>query len=117
MGIQWSLSPGDLARNLETVYLLKAREAVRRLLLHFAGVTEAYAKQHAPWTDRTSNARQSLFAVVDDLAGDVLALYLSHGMKYGKWLELANQGRYAIIMPTLEAHYPDIAAAMQELLR
>jgi hypothetical protein len=31
-------------------------------------------------------------------------------------LELANQGRFAILLPTLETHYPQILAALRRLV-
>jgi len=116
-GIVWTRGPSALGDALEKEYWRRATLAVKALLLHFAAQTEAHAKANAPWTDRTGNARQSLFAVVDELSSDVVALYLSHGMEYGKWLELCNQGRYAIILPTLEAYYPQISEAMRALFR
>ena len=30
-----------------------------------------------------------------------MTLYLSHGVEYGKWLELAHGGRFAIVGPTI----------------
>jgi hypothetical protein len=134
-GVVWRRGPSELARALETEYKRRAVLAVKAMLLHFAPQMEKQVKQApdaggAPWTDRTGNARQSLFAVVgkpaeagnavepiDELADDIVALYLSHGMEYGKWLELCNSGKYAVIMPTLEAYYPQISAAMRELFR
>jgi len=58
---------------------------------------EGYSKSHAPWTDRTSHARQSLHGGVD-IRGDQQVLYLSHGVEYGIWLELATAGT----MPSLD---------------
>ena len=91
-------------------------EAVYALVRYFEPVLENYAKAHRPWADRTGNARQTLFSV-SEMAGDVVRLYLSHGMEYGKWLELCNSGRYAIVMRTLEAHYGQVKRMLDRLLR
>jgi len=88
----------------------KVMEAIRAVAEYFAPVIEAYAKQNASWTDRTGNARQGLHGYVEDFSSDVVALYLSYGagIDYSIYLELAHNGRYAIIIPTFEAHYAEI---------
>ena len=91
-----------------------ARAAVKSMAEEWAPILETYAKQNRPWKDQTGNARQSLFAVVDQETGKT-TIYLSHGMPYGAELELKNQGRYAIILPTLEAHYARIQATYRRL--
>jgi len=118
-GIRWEpgRSPRDLAAAIQRDYgVSKHVAAAGSLATHFAGVLEAYAKANAPWHDRTSNARQTLFSVVD-VEKERVILYLSHGMEYGVFLELCNAGRYAIILPTLEAHYEQIKQAMKDLYR
>lgn len=62
----------------------------------------AYAQYNAPWTDRTGAAREGLYTDVFEEDGDIV-LELGHGVDYGIWLELIQDGRFAIIMPTLEA--------------
>lgn len=68
---------------------------------------EAYAKQNAPWSDITGSARAGLTADVS-IEDGMVTLTLSHGVDYGKWLELIQDGEFAIIMPTLEALGPEI---------
>lgn len=83
-------------------------QAVRQVAQYWQPVLERYAKDHAPWQDQTGNARQALHTWVETLAKDTVALYLAHGMDYGIYLETRFQGRYAVIAPTLEAHYRPI---------
>ena len=98
-----------------TTYQQKVMEAIRRIQLYWAAVFEQYAKENAPWTDRTANARQSLHTFVEDLAADTVALYLSHGMEYGLYLETRYAGAYAIIWPTIEAHIGAVRKMLQEV--
>jgi Bacteriophage HK97-gp10, putative tail-component len=70
---------------------------------------EDYAKQNAPWADRTGAARDGLTASVEEDGGEVV-LELAHTVEYGIWLETIQDGAYAIIMPTLEALGPEILA-------
>lgn len=74
----------------------------------WAPIIEADAKTNASWTDRTSNARQTLAAFAYKRTPTLWALVLRHWMTYGKWLELRWGGRYAIILPTLQLYYQPI---------
>lgn len=98
-----------------TRYKLRVRYAVLQVALYFQGVFENYAKEYAPWTDRTANARQSLHAFVEELADDAVRLYLAHGMDYGVYLETKYQGRYAILWPTIQAHLGQIRQMLNQI--
>jgi hypothetical protein len=62
---------------------------------------ENEAKRGAPWTDRTSNARNSIKGEAEADSNAVTA-YLSIGMYYGVFLELCNGGKYRIVLPTIQ---------------
>lgn len=68
---------------------------------------EAHARSNAPWSDITGRARNGLTARVYMEGGEVV-LELAHSVDYGYWLEVIQEGRFAVIMPTLEALGPDI---------
>lgn len=98
MAIEWN--DKVLARKLATM-----PERVDRYL---SGVvryhrpsTEAMAKRNAPWTDRTSNARNGLFANAVIEPKKRYAIVLAHSVPYGIWLEVRFSGRYAVILPTV----------------
>lgn len=59
------------------------------------------AKQSAPWTDRTGNARISIFGTTSSETNRIIG-YLGIGMPYGVYLELAHQGTYRVIWPTID---------------
>jgi hypothetical protein len=109
--VKWNGERAVVARM--AVYEKKVLEAVRGVADYFAPILEAYAKDHAPWTDETGNARQGLHGFVQELAKDVVAVYLAHGMDYGIHLERRWAGKYAIILPTLQAHYGEVAKMLQ----
>lgn len=96
-------------------YQRRIRQALVMVANYWKPVLEAYAKENAPWTDRTGNARQGLQAIVDDLSQDTVKLYLAHGMEYGLWLEIRWAGRYAAIWPTIQAHLTQIRQMLQEV--
>ena len=116
----------------------KVKAAVVAVAQFIGARMENYAKANAPWTDRTANARQGLFYAVDSAAGgevsgsanlggqeseaisaakDIVTLYLSHSMTYGKWLELCNAGEYAIILKTMEAHYGELKQMLDNIFK
>lgn len=68
---------------------------------------EAYAKENAPWDDRTGDARAGLITSVEEDGGFII-LELAHTVDYGVWLETIEDGSFAIIMPTLEALGPEV---------
>lgn len=64
--------------------------------------TVAFAKETAPWTDRTGNARSGLRAETEWVPKVSYSIFLFHTMPYGIWLEIRHAGRYAVIVPTLK---------------
>lgn len=64
---------------------------------------EAEMRNEAPWADRTGAARAGLTATTTQADG-VVSLVLSHGVSYGFWLEVIQNGRFAILGPTIERH-------------
>jgi hypothetical protein len=69
-----------------------------------------HAQTNAPWSDRTGDARAGLDVEVYE-EGGVVVLDLFHTMDYGLWLEIIQSGRFATIMPTLEALAAEVFAA------
>ena len=65
-----------------------------------AAHSTAYMKTNAPWTDRTTAARNGLHAVTSHGPGR-FELILAHAVTYGIWLEVCNSGKYQIILPSL----------------
>lgn len=93
-----------------------AHSGITALVEYFSDVAEGHMRRNAPWTDRTTNARNGLFAqAFTDPEQYVILLY--HTMPYGIWLEVRWSGRYAIILPTVETVGPQMMRQLQKLLR
>lgn len=85
----------------------KVRRMVDLHMQYWAPRAEAYMKNNAPWTDQTGNARNGLAArAFRD--GDNAGIVLYHQVPYGIWLEVKNDGEYAIIVPTIETVGPEV---------
>ena len=118
-GVRWETPPSALAQAVER-YGDRVLQAVAAVAQFAATQMQNDAKANAPWTDRTANARTGLFGTSEaDFARHVVTIYLSHGatIDYGLWLELANSGRHAVIMRTMEAHYGDLMSMLNEIFR
>jgi|LakMenEpi03Aug12_release.lakeMendotaPanAssembly.Ray.scaffolds.fasta_scaffold494891_2 hypothetical protein len=81
----------------------------------WAKETENKMRHEAHWTDRSGAARRGLFS---DHAreGNAIVARFGHTMEYGRFLELSHGGKYAIVMPTIQAKMPDLEARMAKLL-
>lgn len=77
--------------------------AVGQTVDYFTLRAESYMRENAPWTDRTGNARSTLHAEAFHEPPIRHGIVCSHGMPYGIWLEIANEGRFQIINPTIDA--------------
>jgi hypothetical protein len=140
-GFEWVVSPKVIAKGLEE-YGQKALVALQAVANYWGQSIQDEARQNAHWEDRTGNARGGLFFAVDGfglspLLGDVtpeakaemsdvavesgsndtLIITLAHTVFYGKFLELSNGGRYAIIMSTIEANLGSLERQVQDLFR
>ncbi|WP_291632206.1 hypothetical protein [Clostridium sp.] len=72
-----------------------------------AAKLESDAKENRKWVDRTSAARNRMTAKSEKKAFGY-RLTLAHGVDYGLWLELANEGNYAILDETIKKNTNDI---------
>jgi hypothetical protein len=90
-------------------------DAVTALMETYGARIKSAAQEGAPWTDRTSHARQGLSTQVDPM-GTAVKLTLFHTATYGIWLEVKWGGRYATIAPTLTAQFPGLMAALASLI-
>lgn len=78
----------------------RAAKAIKATLDFQAAKSETRMRTEAPWTDRTTNARNGLFAtVITKNPGSAWMLLLSHSVSYGIWLEVMNSGQYAAVRP------------------
>ena len=93
----------------------KIERGIVAAMAYHAPRAVAYARQNAPWTDRTSNARNALFARVER-DGQAYRLIVAHGVPYGIWLEVRFSGRFAIIRRTVDHEGPQVMATARQLI-
>lgn len=95
-----------------------AKDAVRSVLDFYQEQVEEWMRENAPWEDTDTphsyagQARDGLRAeVVED--GMELGLVVYHTVDYGIWLEIRWNGRYAILLPTIEEWGPHLMHEME----
>ncbi len=113
--IDWQRDPTDLGRAIAKTGERVRTHALVPYLERQADMLRSQMKREAPWADRTGAARRQLLAEVEQDERRVM-LVLSHGVLYGKWLELSNGGRYAITGPTIVKSGPGLMRGMAGLL-
>lgn len=103
----------EVKKNLRT-WADRQRAAVIMLAKNWAGQLEGRAKTNALWTDRTGNARNGLFGSAE-VKGNEVFIRLGHSIEYGIFLELANDGRFAVLKPTIDQAAPKIYDSYKRL--
>ena len=76
---------------------------------------EGEAKEKAPWTDRTSNARNSIQGGFG-WQGDSAIITLSGNVDYFVFLELAHGKKYSILVPTIHANVKEVLNGYKKLV-
>lgn len=110
-GITWE--DRALLNNLKT-FNARADRAITAAMKFHATRATAYARTNAPWTDRTTNARNGLFATAQKQP-PVYRIVVGHTVPYGIWLETRWSGRYAIIRPTIDHEGPQVMRTVSAL--
>jgi hypothetical protein len=112
---EWIVSPIAGMGPHVTKAMVSLYPAVLAALEAAGAITRAEAQANHPWNNITGDAERGLSV---DVSGDgaVASLTLYHTVYYGVYLELRWGGRYAVIMPTLQAQYGPIMDAVRAAL-
>lgn len=99
----------------------RSHESILSAGQQFADSMEQYAKQNAPWTDRTGNARRTLAGINtfgEEGGEDETAYYIGvcGNMPYSPELEIGHGQRYAILRPTLQEFGPGLLEEIRNVI-
>lgn len=115
---EWDTSKFESPKHME----LKLQRALYGVVKYWDGPVERYMKHNAPWTDRTTNARNGLFATAQKsgtrIATSNFAIVLGHTVDYGVYLEEGTENMKArpIIMPTIKVYAPKVMKTLTKIL-
>lgn len=105
-GVQPFVDLGQVKGNMRNL-TSRLRDAAHAVVDNDFIQMENFAKSNAPWQDRTGDARRSIQK--KDLSNqDYILFYLIIGVSYGLYLELANQGKFQILRPTMTVFEPQL---------
>lgn len=90
------------------VHVRKAADEIAQLLA-------SYAKSHHLWKPKTGATDASILGTVVD-GDDIIEIYLSAGMDYDVFLELARDGKWSWLWPAVEANVDKIRAILLKRL-
>lgn len=136
----WVVSPEIIAKNIEN-HGVKIEAAIRVVASRWGHHLQNEARKKKAWKDRSGAARGGLFFAVDgfgygEVVGEIdpkakalmddvevvqgdketLIITLGHTVYYGKYLELSNGGKHAVIMSTIEENLPMLDRMMKKVL-
>lgn len=115
MGFKWQTTPEVAFTQLAVAYTDAIDTAVLAIAKRYEGEIAAWMRDNAPWQDQTGAARRQLGAEVAELTNAIVIVF-GHGVDYGKFLEWANSGRYAVVAPALDYFLPKVWADIQGAL-
>jgi hypothetical protein len=115
--VEWTIPPeAQLLPHLDELDQ-RIKTGIGMIANLFAGKMQGEAISNAPWNDVSGAARGGLrgWPVV---AATEVVMYLAHSVEYGPFLEMgtSKMAPRPIILPTLQANYPEVMDAVRELL-
>lgn len=123
MPYTWIVPPDHAWGRMTDAYMVRVFRAIATVMQRRQVDIELWMKENAWWTDRTGNARQGLACdlIVEALRIVLLLVIGRHPdggyLSYGKYLELAHGGKYAIVAPAVDYWGPIILSDVRALLR
>ncbi|MBU3195648.1 hypothetical protein KPL26_03085 [Clostridium algidicarnis] len=78
---------------------------------------EKWAKENVVWTDRTAHARLFLRSTVTWKNSNELMIAISHHVDYGVYLELCNEGKYAILEKAIQEYVPQFQKGWKKIVQ
>jgi hypothetical protein len=106
---------GAVSANLDAWALKKKIAVAAYGQMVAAPKLQAYARANAPWNDISGQARAGLKGS-SSTRGNKVMVTLAHSMSYGPYLELCNDGNYAILDPTINALKAEIFGGYRRIM-
>ena len=100
MSSKWDINSSVIRSYLTNKFFNDAMNGLEKVAKRTAIETGNWGRSNAYWKDRTGLARQTTGAEVMKI-GDSIFIVMYIAVYYGKFLELANAGKYKIVEPML----------------
>lgn len=106
----------DVLKNLKE-FTPKLKAALFLDGQNIAAEMETWAINNAYWEDQTAHARLFLKSTVKWKNTNTLMVAMSHSVDYGVYLELCNEGRYAILEKALQEFAPQFIDGWKQIIQ
>jgi len=106
---------GEVISNL-LKWAAEKRAGIEALGKVSASTIQNYARQNRRWQDRTGNARAGLNAGNFWQSPEVMIIFLAHAVSYGVYLELCNDGKYAILEESINKYREEIYNNLKRIM-
>lgn len=116
MGFVWVVEPNLAFPDLYDKYSRTIFQSGNRVAHQRAEEMQEWGRQNAIWEDQSGRARSELTAVVIDDEFGIGTIVVKHGPPWGLWLEIANNGKYAIITKMIDTFAPVLWRDLQRIM-
>lgn len=98
----------NIPKKLKVALLLDSKNVASEM--------EKWAKANAVWEDQTGDARKRMKAHVKWEGPNLLSIKMSHHVDYGVYLELCNEGKYAVLDKSIKEFVPEFQEGWKDIL-
>lgn len=105
----------EVQKNIDRWYS-GARKILATTMDEIGAILEGYAKTHHPWTPRTGHTDQSTRGGIGEATENYITTYITAGMDYDVFLELAREGKWSWLYPAVEANSELIKKKLEEAI-
>lgn len=95
-----------ITRNVYEGLFIRRRAALYALSLNYAAMALQYfmreQERNRFWDNQTFQAKDRVFANAFEQGDTVVGWFIAHGVDYGVYLELANDGVHAALRPVIQ---------------
>lgn len=98
----------NIPKKLKVALLLDSKNVASEM--------EKWAKANAVWEDQTGDARKHMKAHVKWEGPNLLSIKMSHHVDYGVYLELCNEGKYAVLDKSIKEFVPEFQEGWKDIL-
>lgn len=98
----------NIPKKLRAALLLDSKNVSKKM--------ERWAKANASWEDQTGDARKFMEAHVKWEGPNLLSIKMSHYVDYGVYLELCNEGKYAVLEKSINEFVPEFQIGWKDIL-
>lgn len=110
-----------VVRNINEGLFVRRRAALYALSLNYAALAIQYFRSQQDrgrfWSNQTFQAKDRMFTDAFEEGDTVVGWFMAHGVSYGPYLELANDGVHAAIRPTIKRFAGRFFQDVQRLYR